>query len=364
MQKIADDVPEAEIHTLRMPPVKGMGSQGGVCVLFQAIGDNDPVKFSREVLRMRGELAKSPLAESVNGGFYTDTPKLRIEVDRAKCELMKVPMSSIYTVLQHNLGSIYVNDVNLGTQVNRVTAMAGWSGRARPDDIRKLYVRSKTGAMVPIDTLVTCREELGPRACYRCDQYLYCTEQFIPKPGVSASEAVAEVLRICREKLSPGFRNDWAGFTYESLKSRGDEGLLFGLALLLVYLALVAYRESWRKAFWTLLPSVVAVFGAILVMTVSGVAFSVYSRYALVMLVATMTATSLVADSSAGFWKTALSPLLSALTMLPLVFATGAGAAGSRSLGLAFLGGSVAYAFLGRILSGCGNKLKTEGNGQ
>ena len=364
VQKIADDVPEAEIHTLRMPPVKGMGSQGGVCVLFQAIGDNDPVKFSREVLRMRGELAKSPLAESVNGGFYTDTPKLRIEVDRAKCELMKVPMSSIYTVLQHNLGSIYVNDVNLGTQVNRVTAMAGWSGRARPDDIRKLYVRSKTGAMVPIDTLVTCREELGPRACYRCDQYLYCTEQFIPKPGVSASEAVAEVLRICREKLSPGFRNDWAGFTYESLKSRGDEGLLFGLALLLAYLALVAYRESWRKAFWTLLPSVVAVFGAILAMTVSGVAFSVYSRYALVMLVATMTATSLVADSSAGFWKMALSPLLAALTMLPLVFATGAGAAGSRSLGIAFFGGSVAYAFLGRFLSGCGNRLKTKGNGQ
>lgn len=364
VQKIADELPEAEIHTLRMPPVKGMGSQSGVSVLFQAIGDNDPVKFSREVLRMRGELAKSPLAESVNGGFYTDTPKLRIEVDRAKCELMKVPMSSIYTVLQHNLGSIYVNDVNLGTQVNRVTAMADWSGRARPDDIRKLYVRSKTGAMVPIDTLVTCREELGPRACYRCDQYLYCTEQFIPKPGVSASEAVAEVLRICREKLSPGFRNDWSGFTYESLKSRGDEGLLFGLALFFVYLVLVAYRESWRKAFWTLLPSVVAVFGAILVMTISGVAFSIYSRYALVMLVATMTATSLVVAPSAGFWKTALSPLLSALTMLPLVFATGAGAAGSRSLGLAFLGGSVAYAFLGRFLSGCGNELETKGNGQ
>lgn len=351
VQKIADGVPDAEIHTLRMPPVKGMGTQGGVSVLFQAIGDSDPVKFSREVLRMRGELAKSPLAESVNGGFYTDTPKLRIEVDRAKCELMKVPMSSIYTVLQHNLGSIYVNDVNLGTQVNRVTAMSGWSGRARPDDIRKLYVRSKTGAMVPIDTLVTCREELGPRACYRCNQYLYCTEQFIPKPGVSMSEAVEEVRRICREKLSSGFINDWAGFTYESLKSRGDEGLLFALALLLVYLVLVAYRESWRKAFWSLLPSVAAVFGAILALTVSGVAFSVYSRYAVGMLVAATTAMSLVADSSTGFWKRSLLPLMAALTMLPLVFASGAGAAGSRSLGITFFGGYVAYAFLGRFLT-------------
>jgi multidrug efflux pump subunit AcrB len=317
VQKIADEVPEAEVHTLRMPPVKGMGSQGGVCVLFQAIGDNDPVKFSREVLRMRGELAKSPLAESVNGGFYTDTPKLRIEVDRAKCELMKVPMSSIYTVLQHNLGSIYVNDVNMGTQVNRVTAMSDWRGRARPEDVKALYVRSKTGAMVPLDTLVTCHEELGPRSCYRCDQYLYCTEQFIPKPGVSTSEAIEEVLRICGEKLSPGFRNGWAGFTYESLKSRGDEGILIGLSLLLAYLVLVVRKETWRGAFWAFLPSVAAVFGAILALTLAGVSFSVYSRYALVMLVAYTAAMSLLVDPAAGLLRRMALPLLAAATALP-----------------------------------------------
>ena len=350
VQKIADDIPNAEVFTVRMPPVKGMGTQGGVTVLFQSIGDNDPVKFSREVLRMNSELAKSPLVEAVTGGFYTDTPKLRVVVDRAKCELMKVPMSSIYTVLQHNLGSIYVNDVNLGTQVNRVTAMADWSGRASPDDIRDLYVRSKTGAMVPIDTLVTCHEELGPRSCYRCDQYLYCTEQFVPKPGVSTSEAIAEVKRICREKLSPGFRNDWAGFTYESLKSRGDEGLLFAVSVLLAYLVLVAYRESWRGAFRSLLPSVTAVFGAILALWVSGVAFSVYSRHALAMLVASTAAMSLVAGRGAGFWARIPLPLLAALTSLPLVFAVGAGSAGSRSFGVTLFGGYLAYAFLGGLL--------------
>ena len=360
VQKIADDIPEAEVFALRMPPVKGMGSQGGVSVLFQSIGDNDPVKFSKEVLRMRGELAKSPLAEAVNGGFYTDTPHLRVAIDRTKCELMKVPMSSIYTALQHNLGSIYVNDVNLGTQVNRVTAMADWSGRARSEDIRRLYVRSKTGAMVPIDTLVKCSEELGPRSCYRCNQFLYCTEQFIPKPGVSTSEAVDEVRRICRGKLSPGFIYDWAGFTYESLKSRGDEGILFGLALLLAYLVLVAFMESWRAAFWQMLPSVAAVFGAILALTVADVAFSVFSRHALVMLVAITTAMSIVSGPSAGFSERMLLPLLAALAMLPLVFASGAGAAGSRSLGIAYFGGYVAYAFLGgwlALILRCGRKI-------
>ena len=344
IQKIVDGIPEAEMFVLRTPPVKGMGTQGGVTVLFQSIGDNDPVKFSREVLRMRGELAKSPLVETVTGGFYTDTPHLRVVIDRAKCELMKVPMSSIYTALQHNLGSIYVNDVNMGTQVNRVTAMADWSGRARPEDVKSIYVRSKTGAMVPIDTLVTCHEELGPRSCYRCNQYLYCTEQFIPKPGVSTAEAIAEVRRICGEKLSPGFLNDWAGFTYESLKSRGDEGLLVGLSLLLAYLVLVVYMETWRGAFRAMLPSVTAVFGAILALWAAGVSFSAYSRYVLVVLVASTAAMSIVSGAAAGFRQRLLLPMLAALASLPLAFSSGAGAAGSTSIGVTLFGGYLAYA--------------------
>jgi multidrug efflux pump subunit AcrB len=344
IKKITDGIPEAEMFVLRTPPVKGMGTQGGVTVLFQSIGDNDPVKFSREVLRMRGELGKSPLVEMVTGGFYTDTPHLRIIIDRAKCELMKVPMSSIYTALQHNLGSIYVNDVNLGTQVNRVTAMADWTGRASPEDVKSIYVRSKTGEMVPVDTLVTCREELGPRSCYRCNQYLYCTEQFIPKPGVSTSEAIEEVLRICEEKLSPGFLNDWSGFTYESLKTRGDEGLLITLSLLLAYLVLVVYMETWRGAFRVLLPSVASVFGAMMALWIAGVSFSVFSRYALVMLVASTAAMSLVAGRSSNPVKHAFLPLLAALTALPLAFASGAGSSGSCSLGVTLFGGYLAYA--------------------
>ena len=350
VHEIAQNIPDAEAYVLRIPPVKGMGSQGGVTVLLQSIGDNDPVKFSREVLRMRGEFERSPLVESVTGGFYTDTPHLRVKIDRAKCELVGVPMSSVYSALQHNLGSIYVNDVNLGTQVNRVTAMADWCGRARQEDVEALYVRSKKGAMVPVGSLVSFSEELGPRACYRCDQYLYCTEQFVPKPGVSTSEAVAEVLRICREKLSPGFVNDWANFTYESLKSRGDEGLLTGLSILAVFLVLVAYLESWRGAVAAIAPSVATVLGAVLALAVSGVSLSVYSRYALVMMPATAVAMTLVSRTGRGARAGALLPLLAALAVLPLVFAAGPGSAGSRSLGVTLFGGYAAYAALAAAL--------------
>jgi multidrug efflux pump subunit AcrB len=293
---------------------------------------------------MLGELRKSPLVESVNGGFYVDTPHLRIRVDRAKCELMKVPMSSIFTVLQHNLGSIYVNDVNLGTQVNRVTAMSEWSERASAEDIRGLYVRSKTGEMVPLDTLVTWSEELGPHACYRCNQFLYCTEQFLPKPGVSESEAIAEVRRICREKLSPGFLNDWLGLTYESMKSRGDEGVLFALSLVFAYLVAVAFRESWRRAFIDFVPSIAAVLGVLLALWATGVQFSVYSRYALAMLAPLVTAMSFASDGEANPRARCLLPLLGALAMLPLCLAAGAGAVGARTFAVALAGGFFAYA--------------------
>ena len=334
IKTIADAVPEAEVFVLRTPPVKGMGSQGGVTVLFHSIGDNDPVKFSRSVLKMRGELGKSPLAEAVTGGFYTDSPHLRVTVDREKCELAKVPMSGVFSVLQHNLGSIYVNDVNFGTQVNRVTAMSEWSGRASPEDVKELYVRSRTGAMVPVDSLVSLSEELGPRACYRCDQFLYCTEQFIPKPGVSESEAIEEVRRICAEKMPHGLVNDWSGLTYEALKSRGDEGMLFLLAVFLSFLVALAYRESWRSAIRTTLPSVVAVFGAVLALYVSGVPLSVYSRYALIMLVPLTMAM--------GIARWSFLPVLAALSVLPLAFACGPGSSGAHTIGVPLLGGFLA----------------------
>ena len=351
IQGIVDGIAEVESYVIRLPPIKGIGSQSGVTVLFQAIGDNDPVKFSREVLRMREELAKSPLAQSVAGGFYTDAPHLRVVVDRAKCELLQVPMVSVFSVLQHCLGSVYVNDVNIGTQVNRVTAMAEWRGRARPEDVTSLYVRARTGAMVPLGSLVTCHEELGPRSCYRCNQFLYCTEQFVPKAGVSESEAIAEIRRICADKLSPGFVNDWGGATYESQKSRGGDGLLIALSILVAYFVLVAYRESWRGAFFALLPSAAAVFGAVAALACTGNPFSVYSRYALVVLVAETAALSLLAPPTARFRARAFFPFLAALTFLPLMFVSGAGAAGSRSLGTTFFGGFFASALLGTFLT-------------
>ena len=175
IEKAVVDIPEAQVFTICPPPMQGQGNQGGLTVLVQSMEDADPVRFANEMQKFCAALARSPLADSANCGTVADVPHLRVHVDREKCELMQVPMLSLYTTLQHALGSVYVNDVNLGTQVNRVTVMSDWSARSSADRVGDLYVRSKTGDMVPVGALVTFSEELGVRDCYRCNQYLYAT---------------------------------------------------------------------------------------------------------------------------------------------------------------------------------------------
>ncbi len=129
MREAVSDIPEAQISLLSLPTVPGMGTAAYVSPLVLSTADNDPVRLSYEAHRLQAILKRSPLADDVTCGYNTDSPHLRIHVDRAKCELMKVPLSSLFATLQHNLGSVYVNDVNLGVPVtvnveNSVAAMA------------------------------------------------------------------------------------------------------------------------------------------------------------------------------------------------------------------------------------------------
>ena len=344
IKKTVAGIPDAAVYTISPPPMQGQGNQGGLTVLVQSMEDADPVRFANEMQRFLAALQRSPLAASANCGTIADVPHLRVHVDREKCELMKVPMLSLYTTLQHALGSVYVNDINLGTQVNRVTVMSDWEGRAAPDRVSELYVRSQTGDMVPVDTLVTFSEELGVRDCYRCNQYLYATAQFYPKEGVASSEAIAEVRRISKEALPHGYVQDWSGLIYEQFQSRGDTGLLFALAVLAVYAVMMVRFGSAVRPLANLLPSAAATLGAVLLHAATGVPMSLYSLFAVLLLVVICAAFSLLAAEGDGFLRGAFPAFALAVAALPLAFATGAGSAGSRSLGITLLGGFALYA--------------------
>ena len=350
MRAAVADIAEAQIVFMTPATVPGIGTINGISPLVLAVGHNDPVRLADEAHRLRDLLKRSPIADTVTCGYNTDAPHLRIKVDREKCELMKVPLSTLFSTLQHYLGSIYVNDVNLGIQVNRVTLMSDWKGRSTPETMAGLFVRSTTGAMVPVSALVEFAEEPGPNTIYRYNRYIYCTVDFGQKNGVSVSDAMKEVGGLVERELPRDFATGWVGLAYEESANPGRMSLMIALALLAAYLVLLVRCESWRRSFFTLLPSVAAVFGGALLLYLTGVSLSLDSRLALIMLVVLTTAFSLFEGGSDGWLARMRFPLLAALMALPLVFTSGVGAAGARSLGMTLVGGYLGYALLSGTL--------------
>ena len=352
------------------PAIPGFGAIGGVEPAIFSLGDMDPIRLARVAKSLAADFVASPLIESAVYGYNADTPHLHLEVDRAKCEIFRVPLAKLYATLQNYLGSLYVNDVNLGTQVNRVTVQSDWSGRADAEAVRGLYVRSDSGAMVPVGSLVTFREELGPRAIYRRNQYVYCTILCTPAKNVPAGECIKEVVRILDEKLPPDYGYDWAGLTFHEMRARGTAAPLLALAVLFGYLFLVAQYESWTIPLPVMLSVVTAVLGALIGLQVAGLPLSVYAQLGIVLLVGLASKNailvvefakeaherdglSVVAAALAGAKERFRAVMMTALTfilgILPLVWATGAGAGSRRAIGTATFAGMLAATLVGLV---------------
>ncbi len=353
------------------PPIPGFGAIGGIEPAIFSLGDADPIRLARVAKSLAASFQASPLIESAVCGYHADTPHLHLEVDRAKCEYLRVPLATLYSTLQTYLGSLYVNDVNLGTQVNRVTVQADWTGRADVEAVRGLYVRSETGAMVPVSALVSFEEKLGPRVIYRRNQYVYCTILCTPAPGVLAGDCREEVIRILNEKLPPDYGYDWAGLTFHEMRSRGTALPLLILAILFGYLFLVAQYESWTVPLPVMLSVATAVLGALLGLKIAGLDLSIYAQLGIVLLIGLSSKNAILIVEFAkerherdgfGILEAALAGarerlravLMTALTFVlgvaPLVWATGAGAGSRRAIGTTTFAGMLAATVLGIVL--------------
>ena len=374
-------LPEAKISIFGMPSIQGIGSTGGFSLVIEDTTGTHPERLQQAIDRVTAAANRHPAIAGAYSTFRAAVPQLYLEINREKALKMGVSLESINTALQGFTGYSYVNDFNKFGKVFKVELQAQENFRDSARKLRNLYVRNRAGEMVPLGTLLKIETRPAPQYLNRYNLYSSATINGQNRPGYSSGEAMRAMEEIARAELPPGMKFEWTDMSFQeqiSGKPLSLPGglqlnqlvLVFGLALLFMYLFLVAQYESWMLPLAVLLAVPIAFFGALLFLWAAGLDNNIYTQVGFVLLFGIACKTAILIVEFAKEQHDAGTPVLEAarfaaklrfravvmtavsfiLGTMPLVVATGAGSASRRSLGTAVFGGMVAAVIVGTVL--------------
>jgi HAE1 family hydrophobic/amphiphilic exporter-1 len=348
------------------PAIQGLSMFGGFSLEVQDKSGGDISRLAEVTAALVAKGNQPGPVAGLFSSFRADDPQLVVDIDRDRARTLGLPMREVTDALQVFLGSQYVNDFDLNNRSYRVYVQADQAYRSDPADLRQLYGRSQTGQMVPLDTVVRMRETTAPQVISHFNTFRSATITGAAAPGVSSGEALAHMERTARETLPAGFDFAWSGQSLEEREAGSQAGFLFALSIFVVYLVLAAQYESWVLPIIILLGVPLAVFGALGAQLMRGFANDVFCQVGLVMLIGLAAKNSIlivefaeqlrdrgmsIFDAAVEAARIRLRPILMTsfafiLGVLPLAFATGAGAGARQSVGTAVAGGMIASTFL------------------
>jgi len=352
-------ITEANIMLFEFPAIPGLGSNNSMDLRLQSIENSDMTELEKHLNQFLMKLNQLPEVSMAYSTFTSRTPHAYLDINREKAELMGVSIGNIYSTLQTYLGSMYVNDINIGTQANKVMLMADWKYRKNLDSIKNLYVQSSSGQMVPLGSLIDIRRVTLPRSINRYNQYAAATVNINAVPGSSSGSVMQAVEKLAGETLNKSYSFEWSGMSLQEKRNEGRIVYIVALAILFAYLFLVAQYESWTIPISVIMSVMTGMLGAFAGLYIAGLPLSIYAQLGMVLLVGLSAknailivefskqehekGTSIVKAAEIGTRERFRAVLMTALTFIlgvaPLVWATGACAGSRQAVGVPVFSG-------------------------
>ena len=373
MAKVSDELseyPECKYYLSTPPVIPGLGTSGGFEMQLEARGDATYENLVQAADTLMYYAAQRKELSGLSSSLQAAIPQLYFDVDRDKVKMLGVPMSDVFSTMKAYTGSVYVNDFNMFNRVYRVYLQAEAPYREHRDNISLYFVRGSNGDMIPLTALGTTQYTTGPGSIKRFNMFSTAVIRGTAAQGYSSGQAMEVMEQLARKHLPSNIGIEWSGLSFQEKQAGGQTGLILALVFVFVFLFLAALYESWSIPVAVLLSLPVAALGAYAGISICGLENDTYFQIGLVMLMGLAAKNAILivefakdeADAGVNVMRAALHaaklrfrPILMTslafiLGILPMVIASGPGAASRQAIGTGVFFGMIVAVTIGILL--------------